>query len=180
MKGQQNPIVQIVVGVTIPVVSAFLIWKLGIEERRPSPPPEVRVIMPQQQDDRRENVYPSHRPKYIQATIVDKLGLDLNGLGQVVENVAIEIGGGLHSIELSAVDGKSRGKANIRLPQEGFYDFEVKATTVFNNHQMFGQLCTHNGYGSGKIYVEDGDVFELMMDLSTIHDPYYKAFLQKN
>ena len=178
MKDQQNPIIQILIGVSITVLSAFIVWKFGFEKNEPNPTPEIRVVIPEpKQSDK--SIYQPPEPSYINTTIMDGLGIDQYGNGQIADFASIEVDGNIQTIRLSAIDGKIRGSAKFKLPKAGFYNFEIKLTTTFNNHQ-YGQNCTHNGYGSGKIYIEDGDVFEIMGDGTTINNPEYKVFLQKN
>ncbi len=188
MKSKQNPFVQIFVGVATAVITSFLIWKLGIDKKEPSPPPEIRVVMPESNQAgggegiTTQPVYTTPektRPRYINASVTDGLAIDQFGYGQVSESVTIDINGNVQYINLSAMNGKNSGSARFKLPEAGFYNYEIKATTTFNNHDYYGQPCTHTGYGKGQIYIEEGGVYQLMMDLNTINDPVYKIYLEE-
>ncbi len=180
MKGQQNPLVQIFVGVSTAVLTAFLIWKLGIEHKEPSPQPDVVVI--REGDRKQDNIQPIYddlKPKYIHARITDRLGIDQYGWGQVAESVSIEIDGNIQYINLSSMNNKISGSVRFKLPKDGFYYYKISVTTTFNNHHYYGQPCTHNGYGEGRIFIEDGKVYEMVMDPNTINNALYKTWLQE-
>jgi hypothetical protein len=178
MSNQQNPITQIFVGVAIAVLSAFILWKLGLEKSESAQ--SQRFDAPLGDSDRGNN---SKQPQteYITIAILDRLDLEYNGKGQIAETVSVEINGETKNIILSYASGKRDGSVNFKLPEEGYYDYNLTVTTTFNSHAENGQICTHNGYGSGRVYMGDGKVYKMEYDAESITSvtSSYKAWLSE-
>ena len=152
MKGQPNPFTQIFVGVATAVLTAFLIYHLVPSPTPTSKPVEPNSIVKNVIDP--QPVYNPQEKSYITASITDGLTINQYGYGQIAESVTIEINGNIQYINLSAMNGKTSGSVRFKLPKDGFYNYEVKATTTFNNHEYDGQQCTHNDMVVGKFILK--------------------------
>lgn len=68
------------------------------------------------------------------------------------------------SISLSHESGNRDGSVSFKLPKEGYYKYNLTVTTTFNSHIDNWQICTHNGYGRGSIFMGDGKVYKMEYD----------------
>ena len=170
MRSQQNPISQIFVGVSIAVLSAFFLFKLGLQKQESVTPIIIREPVGNSLDQNGNQQPAKEQPEitYVTIAITDRLDINKSGRGQIAETVAIEINGETKNIHLSYGTGKIEGSTDFLLPGDGYYNYNLTCTTTFNCHYDDDQICTHNGYGSGRIYVRNGKVFKMEYDSKSI------------
>ena len=177
-KQGQHSFVQIFVGISISLLTALLLYRLGFEK---APAPPTASTTGRSAPDRSEppahpEPPPPQKPRFITATVTKSLTIDPRGFGQIAENLAITINGSTHQLSLSVAGGKSMSSVRFKLPRPGFFDFEIAGSTIFNNHHAPGQQCTHYGRGRGQIYIDEGKTFVIMGEGFNL--PTYRIFLQ--